>query len=139
MTHEALLRALPAGGVIWLAASGKSLWPLLRSGDSLRVRRTDADGLTLGDVAVVKLPGGVLAAHLVVALQPVRTASSVGIEDAPATEVLGVVTAFRRDGVVREWPRGAALVLRWLPATSRWLKRVPGLRRVVRAFRDSLE
>lgn len=136
MTHEALLRALPTGGVMWLPARGKSLWPLLRDGDALRVVRLDEGALALGDVAVVKLPGDVLVAHVVATLNPLRTASSVGVIDPAPLEVLARVTGFRRNGVTHDWPQFASSVLRWLPSTSRALKRVPGLRAVVRALRD---
>lgn len=134
--HEALLRASPVGSVMWLKAAGKSLWPLLRGGDSVRVQRVDAASLREGDIAVVTLPGGTLAAHIVTSVNPVRTASSVGVEDPAPVEVLGRVTAFRRFDVVYEWPSYAQPVLRWLPRVSRSLKRVPGLRSLVRLVRD---
>lgn len=134
--HEALLRGLTPGAVMWLRASGKSLWPLLRDGDSLRVERTDAQSLELGEVAVVKLPSGVLAAHLVISLTPLQTASSVGVLDPLPLEALGRVVGFRRDGVVYPWPEAGRLLLRWLPATSRALKRVPLMSQVIRLLRD---
>jgi len=131
--HEALLRGLAPGGVMWLRASGNSLWPLLRDGDSLRVERTS--WLRLGEVAVVKLPSGVLAAHLVASLDPLQTSSSVGVLDPLPLEPLGRVTGFRRDGVVHAWPETSRWVLRFLPATSWALKRVPLARRVIRLIR----
>lgn len=134
--HEALLRASPIGAVMWLKAAGKSLWPLVRDGDSLRVQRVEAASLHPGDIAVVKLPNGVLAAHIVVSTQPVRTASSVGVEDPPPLEVLARVTAFRRKDVVYEWPSYASPALRLLPSASRALKSLPGLRHLVRLVRD---
>ena len=134
--HEALLRGLAPGAVMWMRASGGSLWPLLRDGDSLRVERTDETSLRLGEVAVVKLPTGVLAAHLVNALQPLQTSSSVGVLDPQPLEALGRVTGFRRDGVVREWPASGRLLLRWLPATALVLKKLPLARRVVRRLRE---
>lgn len=134
--HEALLRASPIGAVMWLKAAGKSLWPLVRDGDSLRVQRVEAALLHPGDIAVVKLPNGVLAAHIVVSTQPVRTASSVGVEDPPPLEVLARVTAFRRKDVVYEWPSYASPALRLLPSASRALKSLPGLRHLVRLVRD---
>ena len=134
--HEALLRASPIGAVMWLKAAGKSLWPLVRDGDSLRVQRVEAASLHPGDIAVVKLPNGVLAAHIVVSTHPVRTASSVGVEDPPPLEVLARVTAFRRKDVVYEWPSYASPALRLLPSASRALKSLPGLRHLVRLVRD---
>lgn len=133
--HEALLRGLAPGAQMWLRASGNSLWPLLRDGDSLRVERTSEAGLRLGEVAVVKLPGGVLAAHLVTSLEPLQTSSSVGVLDPLPLEALGRVVGFRRGGVVRDWPAFSRLVLRFLPATALLLKRVPLARRAVRLLR----
>lgn len=134
--HEALLRASPIGAVMWLKAGGKSLWPLLRDGDSLRVQRVNETSLNPGDIAVVKLPGELLAAHIVVSTSPTRTASSVGVVDPPVLEVLARVTAFRRGDVLHEWPSYASPALRWLPQTSRVLKQLPGLRQLVRFVRD---
>ncbi|MGV3624675.1 MAG: hypothetical protein ACO1OB_27900 [Archangium sp.] len=134
--HEALLRASPIGAVMWLKAAGKSLWPLLRDGDSLRVQRIELAALRLGELAVVKLPGGVLAAHIVVSLEPLETESIVGVKDPSPVELLARVTAFRRNDVVHEWPSYASPVLRFLPSASRALKSLPGLRRLIRFVRD---
>lgn len=137
MIHEALLRGLPEGGVMWLRAAGRSLWPLLREGDSLRVVRVArAEALRPGDVAVVKLPSGILAAHLVVSSAPLQTVSTAGVLDPQPLEPLGRVTGFRRAGLVLPWPRGLRVALRWWPGLASVLKRVPGVRRVVRALRD---
>lgn len=134
--HEQLLRGLPPGGVMWLKAAGKSLWPLLRDGDSLRVERVTESQLRAGDVAVVKLPGGVLAAHLVVQLAPLQTASTTGILDALPVEALGRVTGFRRGARTFDWPAQSRLVLQYWPLAARALKRVPLARSVVRLLRD---
>lgn len=135
--HEALLRGLPEGGVMWLAAAGRSLWPLLRDGDSLRiVRVTGEHALRPGDVAVVKLPSGVLAAHLVVSTGPLQTSSTAGVLDPLPLEPLGRVTGFRRGGRVFPWPRQLALVLRlWRPMAVR-VRRFSPLRSLVRLLRD---
>lgn len=121
---------------MWLRAAGNSLWPLLRDGDSLRVERVDPAALRLGEVAVVKLPGGVLAAHLVASLGPLQTSSSVGVLDPQPVEALGRVSGFRRAGVVHEWPEVSRMLLRWLPRTARVLKKLPLASRLVRALRD---
>ncbi len=133
--HEGLLRGLSPGAVMWLRASGNSLWPLLRDGDSLRVERADVTTLQRGDVAVVKLPAGVLAAHLVVSLEPLQTSSSVGVLDPQPLEALGRVVGFRRGAHVYGWPESGRLLLRFLPATARLLKRLPLARRTVRLLR----
>ena len=133
--HEQLLRGLQPGAVMWLRAAGQSLWPLLRDGDSLRVERVESNALRLGEIAVVKLPNGVLAAHLVASLAPLQTASSVGVLDPQPVEALGRVVGFRRGEVVHELPEAGRLLLRFLPATSRALKRVPMLRQLVGLLR----
>ena len=133
--HEQLLRGLQPGAVMWLRASGQSLWPLLRDGDSLRVERVEGPSLRLGEIAVVKLPNGVLAAHLVASLDPLQTSSSVGVIDPQPVEALGRVVGFRRDGVVHDLPAAGRLLLRFLPATSRALKRLPLLRQLVGVLR----
>lgn len=134
--HPELLRALPPGGIIWLRAGGKSLWPLLRDGDSLRVERCGEADLSPGDVAVVAFPDGRLVAHLVVQRAPLRTASSVGMLDPLPVEALGRVTAFKRAGRVWPWPRRLNLALRWLPSAARLAKHLPGARALVHAARD---
>lgn len=130
--HEALLRGLEPGQVMWMAAQGRSLWPLLRDGDVLKVLRTSE--FQVGDVAVVALPGGVLAAHLVVQTEPLQTASTAGLEDPPALEGLARVVGFRRAGREHAFPRSRALGA-W-PWLARRLKRVTVLRSWVRRLRD---
>jgi hypothetical protein len=134
--HETLLRNLPPGAVMWLRAAGKSLWPLLRDGDSLRVQRVSEVELRRGDVAVVKLPTGVLAAHLVASRAPLVTCSSVGVLDPLPVEALGRVTGFRRDGVERDWPALSRVLLRWVPDAARAARRLPLARALVRLLRD---
>ncbi|MBL8923594.1 MAG: hypothetical protein JNJ54_32365 [Myxococcaceae bacterium] len=133
---EALLRALPAGQRMWLRAGGRSLWPLVLDGDQLQVERGDEAGLQRGDLALVVNPAGQLVAHLVERTAPLVTVSSVGVVDPPSKEVLGRVVAVRRGALRLTLPRGAHLVLRQVPAVSRALKRVPGLRALVRHLRD---
>lgn len=133
---KALLEARAPGEVMWLRAAGNSLWPFVRDGDSLRVLRCGDGGVRRGDVAVVETAEGLLVAHLVVAVAPVRTASSNGREDAPPRAVLGRVTALRRRGRVVPVPGAARWLLRWVPALSRALRHVPGARALVRRLRD---
>lgn len=116
-----------------MPAAGKSLWPLLLDGDSLRVERCRT--VAPGDVAVVVL-GGVLVAHVVVSVAPLRTAATNGRVDPPADELLGRVIAFRRAGLTVPWPRGASKVLRWWPKLARGLRGVPGTRWLIHRLRD---
>lgn len=133
--HEALLRGLAPGAVMWLPAAGQSLWPLLRDGDSLKVERL-GEPLRVGEVAVVKLPTGVLAAHLVHSLEPLQTWSSVGVFDPQPVEALARVIGFRRGGALRELPASSRQLFRWVPRAARILRRVPLARWLVSALRS---
>jgi mycothiol synthase len=130
-----LLRSLSPGQAMWLPAQGNSLWPLVRSGDVLQVRRDAEAALAPGDIALLEYPGA-LVAHLVVRVKPLTTASSVGVVDPPALGVLGRVVALRRHGVrvgIPGWTRPA---LALVPALAGWARRVPGAQRLVRWLRD---
>ena len=48
-----VLRQLPEGGTLWVRGLGRSMWPLLRSGDSLQVLRCAAEAVAPGDLAVL--------------------------------------------------------------------------------------
>jgi hypothetical protein len=133
---KALLEALAPGQAMWMGAAGKSLWPFILGGDSLRVLRCDETALRHGDVAVVENDHGVLVAHVVVAVGPVRTASSNGRVDPPPRAVLGRVTAVRRGTVTVPLPRASRVLLRAVPTASQVLRALPGARRVVRWLRD---
>jgi len=108
---------------MWLPAGGRSLWPLLRPGDSLKVQRVAPSDVRQGDVAVVVVPSGLLIAHVVVSTNPFCTASLAGVMDAPALEVLGRVVAYRRDQRIRNWPSMHRVWLRWVPGGWRRARR----------------
>lgn len=132
MIHESLLRGLEPGRVMWLAAAGNSLWPLFRDGDSLKIERST--DFRVGDVAVVKRPDGILAAHLVVAVEPLITASTAGIEDPQPLEGLGRVVGYRRAGVEHSFSNRLAFGA--VPAIARLIKRLPLVRSLIRSIRD---
>lgn len=134
--YKALLEDLSPGQAMWLKTGGNSLWPIVFSGDVLRVERCGPEDVRKGDVAVVENRHGQLIAHLVVETSPVRTASSNGTLDEPPKQVLGRVTAFRRGQVVVPLPRSLAPVLGEVPGASRALRRVPGAAFLVRLLRD---
>lgn len=134
--YKALLESLGHGQVVWLRTGGNSLWPVVFSGDSLRIERCGPDGVEKGDIAVVEDAHGRLIAHLVVETRPVRTASTNGTLDEPPKAVLGRVTALRRGDVVLPVPRLLAPVLGEVPGVSRVLRRVPGAAFLVRLLRD---
>jgi hypothetical protein len=120
---------------MWLPAAGNSLWPLLRDGDSLRVERVLESALRPGDVAVIKRPDGILAAHLVATLAPLTTVSTANVPDPLPLEALGRVTAFRRAGRVYPWPATLSLALRHWPAVTTQIKRVAFFRSLIRWLR----
>jgi mycothiol synthase len=98
-----LVEALPPGRQLWLRGAGRSLYPLLRSGDSVRVLRCGPEALARGDVALVRV-GRQLIAHVVVSLEPLVTASLLGRKD-PEGVPLGRVTALRRGAWTLPLPR----------------------------------
>lgn len=121
---------------MWIPAAGNSLWPLLFDGDSLRVERVLEGALRRGELAVIKRPDGILAAHLVVSTEPLVTESTAGVADPLPLEPLGRVTGFRRRGRVIPLPGSLALALRHWPFAARAARRVPGVRRLVRLLRS---
>ncbi len=60
-----LIEATPPGRQLWVRGAGRSLYPLLRSGDSVRVLRCAPEELARGDVALVRV-GRRLLAHVVI-------------------------------------------------------------------------
>jgi hypothetical protein len=128
-----VLLALSPGESMWLSAAGRSLWPLVLDGDSLKVQRCDEHGVAPGDLAVIDAPRS-LVAHIVVQVNPVVTASSVGVRDASAP-VLGRVVAVRRRGRTVALPRSVRHAVRVVPGLAVVLKRSSLVRAVVRALR----
>jgi RimJ/RimL family protein N-acetyltransferase len=98
-----LVEATPIGHQLWLRGAGRSLYPLLRSGDSVRVLRCAPEKLARGDVALIRV-GRKLVAHVVIAKEPVVTASLLGGKD-PSGVPLGRITALRRGPWVLPLPR----------------------------------
>jgi ribosomal protein S18 acetylase RimI-like enzyme len=93
-----LFAALPPGREIWVRVWGRSLMPFLRSGDLLRAVRCGEQDIRRGDIALVRRRRGPLVGHVVTQVGPVRTASFLGVPDAPGAEVLGRAVAVRREG-----------------------------------------
>jgi len=91
-----LFSALPAGREIWIRVYGRSLLPLLRSGDLVRAVRCGEAEVRRGDIAVVRRRRGPLVGHVVTSTRPLRTASFLGVPDAPGAEVLGRAVAIQR-------------------------------------------
>ncbi|MBZ4420959.1 GNAT family N-acetyltransferase [Myxococcus sp. RHSTA-1-4] len=99
-----VLEALPPGQRLWVRGAGRSLYPLLRGGDSVRVLRCGPGAMSRGDVALVR-QGRQLVAHVVVSTEPWATASLVGGMDPPGGVTLGRVVAVRRGQWVLPLPR----------------------------------
>lgn len=93
-----LFSALPPGREIWIRVWGRSLMPFLRSGDLVRAVRCGEADIRRGDIAVIRRRRGPLVGHIVTSVGPVRTASFLGVPDAPGVEVLGRAVAVRREG-----------------------------------------
>lgn len=98
-----LIEATPPGQQLWVRGAGRSLYPLLRSGDSVRVLRCAPEELARGDVALVRV-GRKLLAHVVISDSPVQTAPLLGGKD-PTGVPLGRVTALRRGAWILPLPR----------------------------------
>jgi L-amino acid N-acyltransferase YncA len=130
----ALIEATPPGRQLWLRGAGRSLYPLLRSGDSVRVLRCEPEALARGDVALVRV-GRRLIAHVVLSTRPVVTASLLGRKD-PEGVPLGRITALRRGPLILPLPRLArpTLFLGQQVLSRMWAS--PGARTVLRRMRD---
>ena len=92
------LEGLPLGASLQVRVVGRCMWPLIRSGDALLVRRCALDSIAPGDVAVVRTADRRFLAHVVVEVQPLRTATLRGVADPEPLELLGRVTRVRKKG-----------------------------------------
>ena len=83
---------------------GLSMWPLIRPGDAVQVRRPGGEMPDLGDVVAVRgMPGGALLVHRVVRLRNGRFLlrgdnSTMANGEHLAEAVVGVVSAVEREG-----------------------------------------
>lgn len=105
-----LLAVSPPGATLWVGGLGRSMEPLLRSGDQLKVQRCSEADVRPGHIALVELSSGALIAHVVQASRPLRTASLFGVADPPGGTVLARVVALRRSErelSLGEWARCA--------------------------------
>ncbi len=85
------------------------MYPLLRGGDSVQVERcSDVFAVRPGDIALVRVEGRGLAAHVVCSVAPLRTRSFLGRADEGPVQLLGRVVAVRRSGL--RLPVGGRLV-----------------------------
>lgn len=129
-----LIESTPPGRQIWLRGAGRSLYPLLRSGDSVRVLRCEPEELARGDVALLRV-GRRLVAHVVTSTEPLVTASLLGVKD-PEGVALGRITALRRGRLTLPLPRlvRPTLFLGHRLLSQLWSR--PGTRQALRRLRD---
>jgi mycothiol synthase len=129
------LEALPPGQRLWVRGAGRSLSPLLRGGDAVRVLRCGPEGLSRGDVALVR-QGRQLVAQVVVSTRPWRTASLLGRGEGADGVALGRVVAVRRGPWVLPLPRpfSPALWMTQRTLSAAWAR--PRTRLVYRRVRD---
>jgi mycothiol synthase len=113
------------GTRLWVRGLGRSMWPLLDSGDAIEVERCDASRLRRGDIALMRVSPQTLTAHLVTAVSPLRTASFLGRADllSEGSAVLGRAVTLersRRRVSIRHLRRmiwamhRGAMLLRWV-------------------------
>jgi len=133
-----VLERADLGARIWVRGIGRSLYPLLRSGDTVRVERCVAGALRPGDIAVLRAMGGELVVHVVVSIAPLATASLLGDEDAPGLRVLGKVVAVRRARLVLPIPALARPALRMAQSATAALWANDSFRLGVRRLRGAL-
>ena len=92
---EDLLQQWPQGKSLWMRVRGRSMYPVLWSGQSLKVVACRPEDVAVGDIAVGRLPGGIVAAHVVVQVAPPRMSSFAGRLDPAETLILGKAVAVR--------------------------------------------
>jgi mycothiol synthase len=126
------------GKTLWLHAVGRSMFPILRSGDALQVLRCEVSALAKGDIAVARRSDGALIAHLVRATKPFSTTTFLGRGDDDAGGFLGKAIAVRRGARKLALPRGARVLLWLLHLGAAAAYRSPRARAVGRQLRDAV-
>lgn len=120
-----LFRTLPPGRGLWVTGFGRSMWPLLKDGDSLHLVRADEADLHTGDLVVCVLPRGQPAVHLLLSHSPRRTAGLFRQDDPMAEALLGRAAAVQRGiGPVRSLHEPMRPLLLGLHGSARGLRRL---------------
>jgi L-amino acid N-acyltransferase YncA len=132
----ALIEQSPPGTRLWVRGAGRSLYPLLRSGDAVQVERCGREALAPGDVALVRGERG-LCAHVVTSTEPLVTQSLLGGVDPGEGVALGRVVAVRRGRLVLPLPRPLRPMFLFTQRAlaSAWAR--PGARGFYRRVRDA--
>ncbi len=114
------------------------MFPVLTSGQSLKVVSCRPDDLKIGDIAIGRLPDGVVSAHLVVQVSPPRMSSFAGRLDPPETKFFGKAIGVRSRGgrVIPITPlsRSAFILVHRAYCAARTSNAAP----LFRSFRDGL-
>ena len=138
-----ILEGRPKGATLWMRIHGRSMYPLLWSGQSLRIVRCGPEDVSVGDIAIGRRPDETLVAHVVAETGPVRLSTFFGSLDPVGTEILGRAAAVKtRGGRVIPLPRWTGRLVVPIRAGLRLVNRTPGLRfgaRAVRVFLTSLD
>jgi mycothiol synthase len=114
------------------------MYPLLWSGQSLRIVRCGAEDVARGDIALGKLPDGTYVAHFVAEANPVRLSSFFGRLDPEGTEILGRADAVRtRGGRIIPIPRRSRSAVVLLQGGLGFIARREGLRKATRRVLDA--
>lgn len=90
-TSEVMARILegrPLGGTLWMRIHGRSMQPLLWSGQALHLVRCNPEDVRPGDVAVGLRPEGFLVAHVVSSTTPPTLSTLLGRPDPEGTRIL---------------------------------------------------
>jgi signal peptidase I len=96
--------SLEAGVEVRFEADGRSMLPLIRPGDLMRVRRPTAEDPRVGDVVAIRgTPGGDLLVHRVVRLSGNKFVlrgdnTTIANGEFARGDALGIVTAVERNG-----------------------------------------
>ncbi len=133
---SALLEQSPMGTRLWVRGTGRSLYPLLRSGDSVQVERCGPEALAPGDVALVRGRRG-LTAHVVTSTLPLVTESLLGGVDTDEGLPLGRAVALRRGRLVIPLPRPSRHMLLLAQRALASAYERPGARGLYRRVRDA--
>lgn len=127
----------PFGTRLWLPGLGRSMAPLLNSGDAVEVERCDEAGLRPGDVALL-LRGKALVAHVVNRSSPVETMNLRGVVDPPGAVLLGRVVTLRRGARLVRVNPAVRLAVLGMVRLARSARATPVLRRLGMAVRSGV-
>ena len=120
---------------MWIRGLGRSMRPLLNSGDSLLVRRCSNLEVLRGDLVLTRRSDGSPALHLAVAIQPLKTSSFLGHSDPESGLLLGRVQAVKRRARTFAFNSATRKLVWYLHRTIVLMRRVPFIRRLVRKTR----